>query len=119
MLAFSWRERAAALSAVTDEVRGALMCGIAGLRHLDGRAVDPHALEEMAAVLLHRGPDEQSVVADGAVGFAHTRLSIIDVGGSHQPMDSADGRWTLVFNGEIFNYRELRRTLDYPFRHRG
>lgn len=49
------------------------------------------------------------------MGLAHRRLSVIDLEGSRQPMHSADGRWTLVYNGEVFNYRELRRTLGYPF----
>lgn len=92
------------------------MCGIAGIRRLDGSRADPKALAEMARVLHHRGPDESSTWHDGPVGFAHTRLSIIDLSSSHQPMRSPDERWTLVFNGEIFNYRELRTQLEYPFR---
>ncbi len=95
------------------------MCGVAGIRHFGERPVEPHVLEAMAAVLAHRGPDESSTWAEGSIGLAHTRLSIIDVAASHQPMHSADGRWVLAFNGEIFNYQELRRTLDYPFVTRG
>ncbi len=91
------------------------MCGIAGVRRLDGAPVDPRALTAMAAVLRHRGPDESATWHEGSVGLAHTRLSIIDLAGSHQPMRSVDERWSLVFNGEIFNYRELRSGLDYPF----
>src|SRR5690606_38221046 len=52
---------------------------------------------------------------EGPFALAHRRLSVIDLEHSAQPMHSADGRWVLVFNGEIFNYRELRRSLDYPF----
>ena len=92
------------------------MCGIAGIRRFDEAPVDPRALTAMAEVLHHRGPDESSTWHDGPLGFAHTRLSIIDLAGSHQPMRSPDQQWTLVFNGEIFNYRELRADLDYPFR---
>ena len=66
--------------------------------------------------LHHRGPDDQGIWLDGSVGLAHTRLSIIDLGGSAQPMANADGRRHLVFNGEILNYRELRKDLCYPFR---
>jgi asparagine synthase (glutamine-hydrolysing) len=78
--------------------------------------VDRGVLEQMAAVLHHRGPDDQGIWLDGSVGLAHTRLSIIDLGGSAQPMANADGRRHLVFNGEILNYRELRKDLCYPFR---
>ena len=91
------------------------MCGIAGISRFDGMAVDPALLHAMADRLGHRGPDDRGVWSDGATGFAHTRLSIIDLAGSRQPMTSADGRYTLVFNGEIFNYRRLRADLDYPF----
>lgn len=92
------------------------MCGIAGVRRFDGLPVDPDLLATMGASLVHRGPDEQGQLVDGPFGVVHTRLSIIDLAGSHQPMVSPDGRWVLVFNGEIFNYRELRATLDHRFR---
>ncbi|MFC7494571.1 MULTISPECIES: asparagine synthase (glutamine-hydrolyzing) [unclassified Nocardioides] len=92
------------------------MCGIAGIHRFDGDHVDPRSLDAMAAVLTHRGPDESATWIGGHVGLAHTRLSIIDLAHSHQPMISTDGRWALVFNGEIFNYRELRAGLSYPFR---
>ncbi len=91
------------------------MCGIGGIRDLSGQNVSREVLEAMGATLLHRGPDEQSSWAEPGIGLAHTRLSIIDLGGSHQPMHSADGDWVIVFNGEVFNYRELRADLDYPF----
>lgn len=91
------------------------MCGIAGIHRLDGTAVDPALLHAMADRLGHRGPDDRGVWTHGAAGFAHTRLSIIDLAGSRQPMTSADGRFTLAFNGEIFNYRRLREDLQYPF----
>ncbi|AMS04373.1 asparagine synthase (glutamine-hydrolyzing) [Acidipropionibacterium acidipropionici] len=94
------------------------MCGIAGVFCARG-APDRGGLERMADSLRHRGPDEASVWAAGPIGLAHTRLSIIDVAGSHQPMHSPDGAWSIVFNGEIFNYRELRRGLDHTFRTQG
>lgn len=95
------------------------MCGIAGFRRLDGAAVDRDVLRRMAAVLQHRGPDATGTWTSGPVGMAHTRLSIIDVEGSPQPMASSDGRCHLVFNGEILNYRDLRKGLSYPFRTHG
>ncbi|WP_426241944.1 asparagine synthase (glutamine-hydrolyzing) [Nocardioides sp. LHG3406-4] len=91
------------------------MCGIAGVRRFDGAGVDDAMLRAMAATLTHRGPDESAVWHGPGLGLAHTRLSIIDLADSHQPMHSVDGRWVLVFNGEIFNYRQLRADLDYPF----
>lgn len=69
----------------------------------------------MASRLRHRGPDALGHWVDGSVGMAHTRLSIIDLQGSQQPMVSVDGRRHLVFNGEILNYRQLRAGLSYPF----
>lgn len=69
----------------------------------------------MVATLNHRGPDDSGIWQDAGIGVGHSRLSIIDLGSSRQPMHSVDERWVLVFNGEIFNYRELRARLDYPF----
>ncbi len=90
------------------------MCGIAGVVRLDG-AIAPDSAAALAAALAHRGPDGcgvwRSPVQD--VVFVHTRLAIIDPGPSGaQPMASVDGRHRLVFNGEIYNYRELRRSLE-------
>ena len=84
------------------------MCGIVGIRRFDGETVDEQLLRQMADQLVHRGPDDSGVWVDGSIGFGHRRLSIIDVGGSPQPMASADGRHHITFNGEIFNYRDLR-----------
>ena len=95
------------------------MCGIAGVRYFDGRAVSRELLSEMAARLSHRGPDDTGIWREGSVGLAHTRLSIIDLSGSQQPMESARGNAHVVFNGEILNYRELRRDLSYPFATQG
>jgi asparagine synthase (glutamine-hydrolysing) len=92
------------------------MCGIAGIHRFDNAAIDRALLEAMAETLRHRGPDDRGVWEHDNVGFAHTRLSIIDLAGSRQPMQSFDGRWTLVFNGEIFNYRKLREQVDYPYK---
>ena len=90
------------------------MCGIAGRVNLfSQRPVDREAIEEMCAWIRHRGPDDQGVFVDGAVGLGHRRLAIIDLSpGGHQPMVSANGRFWVVFNGEIYNYRELRQQLE-------
>ena len=95
------------------------MCGIAGIRRFDDRPVDEAGLRSMMRVLHHRGPDDQDLWIEGPTGIAHTRLSIIDLNGSRQPMASHTGRHVLTFNGEIFNYEALRADLDYPFVTRG
>ncbi len=95
------------------------MCGIVGIRRFDGGAVHEADLRLMAAQLTHRGPDGEGYWTDGTVGFGHRRLSIIDIAGSAQPMASAGDRLHVSFNGEIFNYKELRRRLPYPYRTSG
>jgi asparagine synthase (glutamine-hydrolysing) len=88
------------------------MCGITGIYHLaTPKPVDPARIERMCAAMAHRGPDGQGVWTAPGVGLGHLRLSIIDIVGSPQPMASSDGRAMLVFNGEIYNYRELREEL--------
>src|SRR5664280_1200384 len=81
----------------------AAMCGIGGILDLKERAVPCEALSQMATTLRHRGPDDWAIWAEGNVGFAHTRLAIIDTAASRQPMTSADGNHVLTFNGEIYN----------------
>jgi asparagine synthase (glutamine-hydrolysing) len=93
------------------------MCGIAGSYAHDARhaGVDRARLRAMRDHMAARGPDASSewFSADGRVGFAHRRLAIIDLSeGGAQPMHSADGRYTITFNGEIYNYRELRQQLE-------
>ena len=83
------------------------MCGIAGMI---GRQ-DPALLAAMTASLRHRGPDGEGVYVDGPVGLGHRRLSVLDLAGGAQPMTSADGRTVVSFNGEIYNFKELRREL--------
>lgn len=87
------------------------MCGIAGCitRH---DAPARSTLEQAARQLAHRGPDDWGVHIAGPVGLAHTRLSIIDLAGGHQPILSADGRCALVANGEVYNHVELREDLQ-------
>src|ERR1051326_4822827 len=75
----------------------------------------------MTRVLRHRGPDAEAVLMNGPAGFGHTRLSIIDLSDAgRQPMTNEDGRYTIVFNGEIYNYVELRARLQarHTFRSR-
>jgi asparagine synthase (glutamine-hydrolysing) len=74
--------------------------------------VDPAVLEAQCATIVHRGPDDQGLHTDGDFGFGMRRLSIIDVAGGHQPMSSDDGRYTLVYNGEVFNFPDLKRDLE-------
>ena len=89
------------------------MCGIAGVLRADPRArVTEDELVPMRDALRHRGPDDQGIVTDGPCGLCHTRLSIIDLSPrGHQPMASASGRYWLTYNGEVYNYRELREEL--------
>jgi len=87
------------------------MCGIAGIVNLDGAPVDAARLYAMARTIEHRGPDGSGVWASGAAGLAHRRLSVIDSVGGGQPMSLAGDGLTITFNGEIFNYIELRQEL--------
>lgn len=87
------------------------MCGIAGVVNFDGSAVPIPLLEDMADALSHRGPDGEGQFAEGGVGLAHKRLAIIDLASGQQPMTSTRGTTTIVFNGEIYNYIELRAAL--------
>ena len=88
------------------------MCGVAGILKIDAqRTVEPARLERMRAVLRHRGPDGEGVRVHGRAGLAHSRLSIIDLGGGRQPMADATGRIWISYNGEIYNFRELRAEL--------
>jgi asparagine synthase (glutamine-hydrolysing) len=89
------------------------MCGIAGIFHCGTpKPVDPARVKAMCDAIAHRGPDGDGVWTAPGVALGHRRLSIIDLAGSPQPMASADGRAMLVFNGEIYNYRELRAELQ-------
>jgi asparagine synthase (glutamine-hydrolysing) len=91
------------------------MCGIAGIYHFRNiNLVDHSMLERMAASMAHRGPDDEGffVGSDQRIGFAHRRLSIIDLGGGRQPMSNEHGNVWIVFNGEIFNFRELKSQLS-------
>ncbi len=89
------------------------MCGICGKIYLDpARTVDSRDIRRMTDVLHHRGPDDSGLFCEGRVGLGHRRLSIIDLSDAgHQPMTNEDRSLWLVYNGEIYNYKELRRNL--------
>lgn len=87
------------------------MCGIAGYVDFTGPGPDPAVLKDMADALGHRGPDDHGVWTEGACGLAHTRLAIIDLAGSRQPLAPPDSPIALVYNGELYDYRELRAAL--------
>jgi asparagine synthase (glutamine-hydrolysing) len=92
------------------------MCGIAGAYHFGTAAAVPDDLaRRMADHLVHRGPDDRGEYRDpsGCLALGFTRLSIIDLAGGHQPMESADGSLCVVFNGEIYNHLELRARLGH------
>jgi asparagine synthase (glutamine-hydrolysing) len=88
------------------------MCGIVGIIHADpARPVSPAVIRRMCGAIRHRGPDDEGVLIDRAVGLGMRRLSIIDLAGGRQPIFNEDRSKVIVFNGEIYNYRELRREL--------
>jgi asparagine synthase (glutamine-hydrolysing) len=89
------------------------MCGICGIFHRDvRRQVEQDALAEMNAQIVHRGPDDDGSFVDGNLGLAIRRLSIIDVQSGHQPITNEDRNLWIVYNGEIYNHRQLREELE-------
>ena len=89
------------------------MCGVSGVLDLRGAPVPRETLQRMNDALSHRGPDGEGLYTDANVGLAHRRLAIIDLSSAAaQPMRSADGRYVISYNGELYNFRELRRELE-------
>lgn len=88
------------------------MCGITGIFKYGGGPVERGRVEEMTRTLVHRGPDDSGFFFDGPLGMGMRRLSIIDIAGGRQPIFNEDKTIAAVFNGEIYNYRELRRDLE-------
>src|SRR2546429_4893047 len=89
------------------------MCGIAGQFNFQRREpVDRETIEQMARSIAHRGPDDEGFFIAGPIGLGFRRLSIIDLAGGHQPMSDAEETVWVIFNGEIYNYRELRAELQ-------
>ena len=102
------------------------MCGICGMLQLNGTPVDQGLLRRLTTVLSHRGPDDEGFFVDHGLGLGFRRLSIIDLTGGRQPMSNEDQTVTVVFNGEIYNFVELRAELtatgphlSHLLRHRG
>ncbi len=96
------------------------MCGILGAIYFNGQRADAGELLRAAQWMKHRGPDDEGSWAQGCVGFAHKRLSILDLSSAgHQPMVSSDGQSVIIYNGECYNFKELRADLQqkgYTFR---
>ncbi|MBD0372878.1 MAG: asparagine synthase (glutamine-hydrolyzing) [Pyrinomonadaceae bacterium] len=90
------------------------MCGINGIAFSSraGRSVDAQVLKRMRDVITHRGPDDEGLYLNGAVGLGHRRLSIVDVAAGHQPMTNEDGSLHIVYNGEIYNHADFRAELE-------
>jgi len=89
------------------------MCGIAGILHRDGRPASPAILKGMTDAIAHRGPDGEGHYVDGPMGLGHRRLAIIDLSdAARQPMATEDGRYVLTYNGEIYNFREIKADLS-------
>jgi asparagine synthase (glutamine-hydrolysing) len=88
------------------------MCGIVGEIRFDGAPVERLAMQRMTDAIAHRGPDGEGVLVKDNVGLGHRRLAIIDLATGDQPMSTADQQVSIVFNGEIYNYRELRAELE-------
>lgn len=98
------------------------MCGIAGLVNLNGNPAESVLLRKMTDAIAHRGPDGEGIFTDRSLGLGHRRLAIIDLSpAGRQPMQTADGRFVLTYNGEVYNFQELRAELQamgYQFRSR-
>lgn len=94
-----------------EEKRFPSMCGIAGIVMRDGSPVNAEILEKMTDLIVHRGPDDSGFHIQGSVGLGFRRLSIIDLARGHQPLSNEDGSVSIVFNGEIYNYKEIRKQL--------
>ena len=88
------------------------MCGICGVLELEGGSANPALISSMMSAIVHRGPDGCGMYVDAEVGLGHRRLSIIDVASGGQPISNEDGTLQLVFNGEIYNFVELREELE-------
>ncbi len=96
-------------------LRGGRMCGVAGLVSRDDVSHKKHSIHRMTERLQHRGPDGTGTYVDESIALGHTRLSIVDVAHGAQPMHlfSDEGHYSIVFNGEIFNHKVLRKTLEH------
>ena len=88
------------------------MCGIAGYFLKNNASPSPETLKKMADAMQLRGPDGEGFFIENSLALAHRRLAVIDLATGDQPMSTPDGQYTIVFNGEIFNFRELKQELE-------
>src|SRR5215470_6506655 len=88
------------------------MCGIAGIVGADGRPVNPALVQRLCAALVHRGPDDEGYYVNGPVALGQRRLAILDLAGGRQPLSNEVGTVWITFNGEIYNFQELRKQLE-------
>jgi asparagine synthase (glutamine-hydrolysing) len=89
------------------------MCGICGIFNLNGEPVLPADLRKMTDAIRHRGPDSDGFYIDSFIGLGHRRLAILDLSrAGHQPMLTPDGQYVISYNGEIYNFKELRLELE-------
>ena len=89
------------------------MCGIAGILNFNQQLVSQDKIVAMTNIIAHRGPDGDGHYLDGAVGLGHRRLAIIDLSSAgHQPMNTQDRRYFITYNGEIYNFKQLRIELE-------
>ena len=89
------------------------MCGITGIVYFDkDRVIEPDVLKKMSDSLFHRGPDDEGIFIRNNVGLGFRRLSIIDLSTGHQPLSNSEQTIWIVFNGEIYNFRELKIRLE-------
>lgn len=92
------------------------MCGIAGVLNRNSEPVPANLISTMASVIAHRGPDGEGLYFDAGFGMCHRRLSIIDISeNGHQPMVSSDGRYAISYNGEVYNFKEIRTELEQEY----
>jgi asparagine synthase (glutamine-hydrolysing) len=94
------------------------MCGICGVATTNDSPVPLELIQSMARSMRHRGPDDEGYHTEPGLGLGFQRLAIIDLSGGHQPMSTEDGRLQLIFNGEIYNFQALRKSLEATGRHR-
>lgn len=87
------------------------MCGIAGWYRRKGQPVEASVVSAQCDAIIHRGPDDSGIFLDSDLGFGMRRLSIVDIAGGHQPMQTEDGRYAIVYNGEVYNHLEVRAAL--------
>src|SRR3989344_6989170 len=89
------------------------MCGLTGIYNLNNKNLSQNTLLRMTRALIHRGPDSEGFYLDNNIGLGHRRLAILDTSSQGaQPMTSHNGRWVIVFNGCIYNFKELKRSLQ-------